>query len=58
MCGTAFIPDERKLSLQIKSAFSSFMNRVKLFMSGKNAILAKSNDYELARRPVKPFSPN
>lgn len=49
MCN-GFIPDDRKLPLQIKSAFESFLNRVKSFISGepKNAIVAKSNDSELA----------
>jgi len=49
MC-SGFLPnDDRKLPLQIKSAFQSFMNRVKSFISGKSekVIVAKSNDNEL-----------
>jgi len=49
MCG-GFLPDDRKLSLQIKSAIQSFMNRVKSFISGKSekVIMAKFNNDELA----------
>jgi len=48
MCN--FVPDDRKLPLQIKSAFESFMNRVRAFISGQSekVIVAKSNDNELA----------
>jgi len=50
MC-SGFLPhDDHSLTLQIKSAFKSFVKRVKSFISGKseNVIVAKSNDNELA----------
>ena len=50
MCSGLNFYDDRKLSLQIKSAFTLFVKRVKLLISGKskNVIVAKSNDNELA----------
>jgi len=44
MC-SGFLPDDRRLSVQIKSAFKSLMNSVKSFISGKskNVIVGYNN---------------